>query len=67
MYDSLTACQTGDARVVTISWDSSVHGWGAVVRWWDNLDGKVIAGSLPDSEDMQHQVRRETLGGVLAF
>jgi hypothetical protein len=53
--------------VVTISWDSSVHGWGAVVRWWDNLDGKVIAGSLPDSEDMQHQVRRETLGGVLAF
>jgi hypothetical protein len=67
LYDSFTAGQTGDARVVTITWDSSVHGWGAVVRWWDNLDGKVIVGSLPDSEDMQHQVRRETLCGDLAF
>jgi hypothetical protein len=30
-------------------------------------EGKVIVGSLPSSEDMQHQVRRETLGRVLAL
>ncbi len=67
LYYSFTAGLTGDARVVTITWDSSVHGWGAVVRLCDNLDCKVIVGSLRDSEDMQHQVPRETLGGVLAF
>jgi hypothetical protein len=67
LYDAFIAGRTGDARVVTITWDSSVHGWGAVVRWWDNLVGKVIVGSLPASEDMQHQVRRETLGGILAL
>jgi hypothetical protein len=38
-----------------------------VLRWWANPDGKVIVGSLPDSDDMQHQVRREALGGTLAF
>ena len=38
-----------------------------MLRWWANPAGKVIVGSLPDTDDMQHQVRREALGGVLAF
>ena len=58
---------TGDLRVVLITWDSSVHGWGAVIRWWACPDGKVVVGTLPGTDDMKHQVRREALGGVLAF
>jgi hypothetical protein len=38
-----------------------------VLRWWANRDGKVIIGTLPDSDDTRHQVRREALAGVLAF
>ncbi len=53
--------------MVVISWDASVRGWGALVRSLAHPDGKVIVGTLPDTEDMQHQPRRETLGGVLAF
>ena len=37
-----------------------------VLRWWANREGKVIIGTLPDSDDMRRQVRRETLAGVLA-
>ncbi len=53
--------------MVVISWDASVRGWGALVRSAAYPSGKVIVGSLQDSEDMQHQPRRETLGCVLAF
>jgi hypothetical protein len=38
-----------------------------ILRWWANPTGKVIASTLPDSDDMLHQVHREALGGVLAF
>ncbi len=38
-----------------------------VLRWWDNSQGVVIIGSLPDTEDMMHQVRRETYAGVQAY
>ena len=38
-----------------------------VLRWWDNREGKVVVGTLPPSLDMEHQVRREMLGGCLAF
>ncbi len=38
-----------------------------VLRWWANVDGKAIIGTLPDSEDMRHQVRREALAGVLTL
>ena len=37
------------------------------LRWWANCEGKVIIGTLPDSEDMKHQVRREAWAGVLAL
>jgi hypothetical protein len=53
--------------VVVISWDASVRGWGALVRSMAHPNSKVIVGTLPDSEDMLHQPRRETLGGVLSF
>ncbi len=38
-----------------------------MLSWWANIDGEVIIGTLPDSEDMRHQVRREALAGVLAL
>ncbi len=38
-----------------------------VLRWWANRDGKTIVGTLPDSPDMQHQIRREAQAGVLAL
>jgi hypothetical protein len=38
-----------------------------VLRWWAYRDGKTIVGTLPDTPDMQHQIRRETQAGVLAL
>ncbi len=67
LYDAFLAGDIGSAKVVVITWDFSVHGWGARVLSAAHPEGKIIVGSLPDSEDMQNQVRRETLGGVLAF
>jgi hypothetical protein len=67
LYDSFISGDTRGARIAVVSWDSSPFGWGAVIRWWDNLDGKVLVGTLPASPDMAFQVRREALGGVLAL
>jgi hypothetical protein len=67
LYAAFLAGETGDAHIVVITWDASLHGWGMVLRWWANREGKVIIGTLPDSDDMRHQVRREALAGVLAF
>ena len=67
LYAAFLAGETGPAHIVAITWDASQFGWGMVLRWWDNLDGKVVVGTLPDTPDMQIQVRRETLGGYLAF
>ena len=67
LYAAFLANETSLARIVVLTWDASLHGWGLVLRWWDNKEGKVIIGSLPDSDDMHHQVRRETLAGVLSL
>ena len=67
LHAAFLAGETGLAHIVVITWDASLHGWGMVLRWWANRDGKVIIGTLPDSEDMRHQVRREALAGVLAL
>jgi hypothetical protein len=67
LYAAFLANETGQARIVSLTWDASLHGWGLLLRWWDNKDGKVIIGSLPDSNDMMHQVRREALAGVLSL
>jgi hypothetical protein len=67
LYATFLAGETGPDRVVTITWDASLHGWRMVLRWWDNRAGKVIIGSLSDTEGMRHQVRRETLAGTHAL
>jgi hypothetical protein len=67
LYAAFMAGETGDSRVAVLTWDASVHGWGLVLRWWANRAGKVIVGTLPPSADMLHQVRRETLSGVLSL
>jgi hypothetical protein len=67
LHAAFLAGETGSARIAVITWDSSLHGRGAVLRWWDNRTGTVIIVTLPDSDDMQHQVRREALGGILAL
>ena len=61
------AGETGLAHIVVVTWDASLHGWGMVLRWWANRDGKTIVGTLPDSPDMQHQIRREAQAGVFAL
>jgi len=67
LYAAFLAGETGSARIAVITWDASQFGWGMVLRWWDNIDGKIVVGTLPDIPDMAHQVRRETLAGCLAF
>ncbi len=52
LYAAFLAGDIDLSRVVTISWDASVQGWGALVRSRAHLDGKVIVGTLPDTEDM---------------
>ena len=64
-YAAFLASVAGSANIVTVTWDASLHGWGAILRWWTNRDGKIIVGTLPDSDDVHLQVRRETLTGVL--
>ena len=67
LYAAFLAGETGSAHIVAITWDASVFGWGMVLRWKGNLEGKVVVGTLPDTPDMRIQVRREALGGCLAF
>ena len=67
LHAAFLANETGAAHVVIITWDASLHGWGMVLRWWDNKECLVIIGTLPDTEDMQHQVRREAYAGVLSL
>jgi hypothetical protein len=64
LYAAFLAGESGSARVVTITWDASLHGWGMVLRWWET---QVIFGSLPDNEDMRNQVWRETPVRTLAL
>ena len=67
LHAAFMAGETGLSHVAIITWDASLHGWGMVLRWWANKDGVVVIGTLPDSDDMRHQVRREALAGVLAL
>jgi hypothetical protein len=67
LYAAFLANEIGQASIAVLTWDASLHGWGLLLRWWDRKDGKVIIGSLPDSDDMMHQVRSETLAGVLSL
>ena len=57
LYYSLLSNQVGSARIVAITVDASLHGWGALIRWWNNIYGVIIVGHLPDTDDMLHQDR----------
>ena len=61
--------RTEGLRVATVVWDSSPAGWGAVVRTTAEGEGKLIIGTFESgtTDNFNHQVRRETRGGVLAF
>ncbi len=61
------ANETGSARIAVLTWDASLHGWGPLLRGWDNKTGKVVIGSLPDLDDMQHQDLHDTLSCVLSL
>jgi hypothetical protein len=67
IYAAFLAGETGSAHIASITWDASLHGWGAVFRWWDNREGLTLVGSLPDTLDMTFQVRRETMAGLLSL
>ena len=67
LHAAFLAGETGSAHIVVVTWDASLRGWGMVLRWWANREGKVVIGTLPDSDDMRHQVRREACAGVLAL
>ena len=56
MLLSLFSNNIEQAHIVSITFDASLPGWGALVRWWNNIDAVIIVGHLPSSEDMQHQV-----------
>ena len=50
--------------------DASPHGWAAVVRWWDEVDGHMallVVGSWPDGGDVTEQPNRECLAAPLAL
>ncbi len=55
LYAAFLAGDITLARVVVISWDASVRGWGALVRSTAHPAGKVIVGSLPDTELLEMQ------------
>ena len=56
-------------KVATVVWDSSPAGWGAVIRTNAAEEGKLVIGTFEATvgREFEHQVRRETRGGVLAF
>jgi hypothetical protein len=65
LYAAFLAGETGPARIATITWDASLHDWGMVLRWWDNRDSKVFVSTLPDTDDMRHQVSSHLDEGTL--
>ena len=67
LYYSLLSNQVESTHIVAITVDASFHVWGALVRWWNNIDGAIIVSHLPDTEDMLHQVRREAEAAYLAL
>ena len=57
----------------SLTWDASPHGWAALVRWWDEVHGRMalqerlVVGSWPDEEDVTEQPYRECLAAALAL
>ena len=65
LHEAFLAGATEPTSVVVLTWDAALHGWGLVLHWWDNRNGKVISGSLPNSDEIQHQADGR-LSGVSA-
>jgi len=67
VYGKFLRRELAGERVSAIIWDSSAFGWGAVVRWWDNFDGKLVVCTWDPGEAEDAQVHREAKGGVRAL
>gem|GEM_PF-2417476 len=67
LYGRFLRKELRQERVAVIIWDSSVHGWGALVRWWANHDGLLVVGTFGPNDSVEAQVHREALGASLAL
>lgn len=67
LYGRFLRGELAGMRLVVIIWDSSVHGWGAIIRWWDNFEGELVVGTFGPDDDVSAQVHREARGGCLAL
>lgn len=67
LYGRFLRKELTQERVAVIIWDSSVHGWGALVRWWANHDGLLVVGTFGPNDPVEAQVHREALGACLAL
>ena len=81
LYGAFLAQEETDARVLVITFDASVHGWGAVLRTSPDEPGAEVVGGFRLAADLlggafiepsalpdcpAAQVYRETLAGFLA-
>lgn len=67
LYGRFLRRELAGMRLAVIIWDSSVHGWGAIIRWWDNFEGVLVVGTFGPDDDLSAQVHREARGGCLAL
>jgi hypothetical protein len=81
LYGAFLDRRLGPIRVLVISYDASVHGWGSVLRTSPDEDGLIVVGGYREAmedlgtaylhpaqlgDDPAAQVYRETLAGFLA-
>jgi hypothetical protein len=81
LYGAFLTQRLGPIRVLVISYDASVHGWGAIIRTNPNEEGTVVVGGFRTAmedlgtafldpaqlgEDPAAQIYREALAGFLA-
>ena len=67
LYDRFLRKELTQERVAVIIWDSSVHGWGALVRLWANHDGLLVVVTFGPTDSVEAQVHQEALGASLAL
>ena len=46
LYGAFITQRLGSIRVLVISYDASVHGWGAIIRTNPNEEGTVVVGGF---------------------
>ncbi len=67
LYGRFLRRELTDERVTVVIWDSSVSGWGSIIRWWGDFEGKLVVSTWGPGEAEDAQVRREARGGVRAL